>query len=202
MPKVTGLYKSEVREKIIDAAIVSFAETGFDRTKMEDIAKRLDLSKGTIYLYFSSKEELFLAICEHYLSVIRDRQRTTVFAKPEDLLLDAERFYEDFQKLEQGNDRLMLEMVVESTRNAKLRKGMYEHRLKVYDTVVDHINRQIDKGFVRKNVDVNGLASAMVALYDGLTVSKMLGITEANNKRAWIALVRAVMDGISSRRSA
>ncbi|HEX2013730.1 MAG TPA: TetR/AcrR family transcriptional regulator [Nitrososphaera sp.] len=198
MPKVTGIYKTELREKIIQAAIASFAQTGFDRTKMEDIAKRLGLSKGTIYLYFEGKEDLFLAICEHYLGVIRERQHSTVFARREDLILDGEHFYEDFQKLEQGNDKVMLEMVVESTRNPKLRKAMYEHRLKVYDAVVEHLNRQIEKGFINGNIDANGLASAFVALYDGLTVSKMLGIGDANNKKAWVAMVRAVLDGISS----
>jgi hypothetical protein len=90
----------------------------------------------------------------------------------------------------------MLEMVVESSRNSRLKKGMYEHRLKVYDTVVEHLNRQIEKGFIKKGIDVNGLASAFVALYDGLTVSKMLGISEASNKKAWAAMVRAVMEGI------
>ena len=58
------MYKAEIKEKIIQAAVESFAQTGFDRTKMEDIAKRLGLSKGTLYLYFKSKEDLFLAICE------------------------------------------------------------------------------------------------------------------------------------------
>jgi len=198
MPKVTGLYKTEVREKIIEAAIVSFAQTGFDRTKMEDIAKRLGLSKGTIYLYFRSKEELFLAICEHYLRIIKERQQAANFSKMEEMLLDAERFFEEFQELEQGNDRIMLEMVVESSRNPKLRKAMYEHRLRVYDAVVEHLNRQIEKGFIRKDVDANGLASAFVALYDGLTASKMLGVSDANNKKAWVAMVRAVMDGIGS----
>jgi AcrR family transcriptional regulator len=197
MPKVTGLYKSELREKIIQAAIVSFAQTGFDRTKMEDIAKRLGLSKGTIYLYFGSKEDLFLAICEHYLKVMKERQDSTVFAKREDLILDAEQFYENFQKLEQGNDKVILEMVVESTRNSRLRRGMYEHRLKVYDSVVEHLNRQIEKRFIKQGIDISGLASAFVALYDGLTVSKMLGISEGNNKRSWVAMVRAVMAGIS-----
>jgi len=198
MPKVTGLYKTEVREKIIEAAIVSFAQTGFDRTKMEDIAKRLGLSKGTIYLYFRSKEELFLAICEHYLRIIKERQQAANFSKMEEMLLDAERFFEEFQELEQGNDRIMLEMVVESSRNPKLRKAMYEHRLRVYDAIVEHLNRQIEKGFIRKDVDANGLASAFVALYDGLTASKMLGVSDANNKKAWVAMVRAVMDGIGS----
>jgi len=198
MPKVTGLYKTEVREKIIEAAIVSFAQTGFDRTKMEDIAKRLGLSKGTIYLYFRSKEELFLAICEHYLRIIKERQQAANFSKMEEMLLDAERFFEEFQELEQGNDRIMLEMVVESSRNPKLRKAMYEHRLRVYDAIVEHLNRQIEKGFIRKDVDANGLASAFVALYDGLTASKMLGVSDTNNKKAWVAMVRAVMDGIGS----
>jgi TetR/AcrR family transcriptional regulator, repressor for uid operon len=196
MPKVTGQYKSDLREKIIQAAIESFAQTGFDRTKMEDIAKRLGLSKGTIYLYFNSKEDLFLAICEHYLKVMRNQQHSAIFPKKEDLVLDSEHFYENFRRLEQGKDRVMLEMVVESSRNSRLKKGMYEHRLKVYDAVVEHLNRQIEKGFIKKGIDVNGLASAFVALYDGLTVSKMLGISEASNKKAWAAMVRAVMEGI------
>lgn len=196
MPKVTGQYKSDLREKIIEAAIESFAQTGFDKTKMEDIAKRLGLSKGTIYLYFNSKEDLFLAICEHYVKVMRDQQHSAIFSKKEDLVLDSEHFYENFRRLEQGKDRVMLEMVVESSRNSRLKKGMYEHRLKVYDAVVEHLNRQIEKGFIKKGIDVNGLASAFVALYDGLTVSKMLGISEASNKKAWAAMVRAVMEGI------
>ena len=197
MPKVTGMYKSELKDKIIHAAIQSFSQTGFDRTKMEDIAKRLGLSKGTIYLYFEGKEDLFLAICEHYLKIMKDRQDTTVFSTREDLLIDAERFYEEFQKLEQGNDKVMLEMVVESSRNSRLRKGMYEHRLKVYDAVVGHLNKHIERGIIRKDVDASGLASAFVALYDGLTASKMLGVGEANNRKAWIVMVRAVIDGIT-----
>jgi TetR/AcrR family transcriptional regulator, repressor for uid operon len=196
MPKVTGQYKSDLREKIIQAAIESFAQTGFDKTKMEDIAKRLGLSKGTIYLYFNSKEDLFLAICEHYVKVMRDQQHSAIFSKKEDLVLDSEHFYENFRRLEQGKDRVMLEMVVESSRNSRLKKGMYEHRLKVYDAVAEHLNRQIEKGFIKKGIDVNGLASAFVALYAGLTVSKMLGISEASNKKAWAAMVRAVMEGI------
>lgn len=150
MPKVTGQYKSDLREKIIQAAIESFAQSGFDRTRIEDIAKRLGLSKGTIYLYFNSKEDLFLAICEHYLKVMRDQQHSAIFPKKEDLVLDSGHFYENFRRLEQGKDRVMLEMVVESSRNSRLKKGMYEHRLKVYDAVVEHLNRQIEKVLSKK----------------------------------------------------
>ena len=61
-PKVTELHKSEIRGRIIRAAMESFTQTGYDKTKMEDISKRLGLSKGTLYLYFKSKDDLFTAL--------------------------------------------------------------------------------------------------------------------------------------------
>jgi len=46
-------------QQILDAALSVFAEHGIDAAKLEDIAARAGVSKGTIYLYFPSKEELF-----------------------------------------------------------------------------------------------------------------------------------------------
>src|SRR6185312_14998593 len=45
--------------EILDAALKVFAEKGFAAARMEDIAKRAGVTKGTIYLYFPSKEEVF-----------------------------------------------------------------------------------------------------------------------------------------------
>ena len=46
-------------EEILDAAFAVFAEDGFARTKLDDVARRAGVSKGTLYLYFDSKETLF-----------------------------------------------------------------------------------------------------------------------------------------------
>src|SRR6476469_1611223 len=46
-------------KQILDAAFAVFAERGLAAARLEDIAKRAGLSKGTIYLYFPNKEELF-----------------------------------------------------------------------------------------------------------------------------------------------
>src|SRR3954468_5200195 len=48
--------------EILDAALACFAEKGFAGTRMDDIATRASISKGTIYLYFDSKEALFKAL--------------------------------------------------------------------------------------------------------------------------------------------
>jgi AcrR family transcriptional regulator len=45
--------------QIIDAALAIFGERGLAAARLDDIAKRAGLSKGTIYLYFPNKEELF-----------------------------------------------------------------------------------------------------------------------------------------------
>ncbi len=59
MPKQTS---SDKREAIIDAAFDLFRHYGYRRTSMEDIARAAGVAKGTLYLYFASKEELFEAI--------------------------------------------------------------------------------------------------------------------------------------------
>ena len=45
--------------EILDAATTVFGEQGFARARLEDVAKRAGVSKGTLYLYFDSKEALF-----------------------------------------------------------------------------------------------------------------------------------------------
>src|SRR5204862_1200115 len=49
-------------EEIVSAALEVFADRGFAATTLEDVAKRAGVTKGTIYLYFDSKEALFKAL--------------------------------------------------------------------------------------------------------------------------------------------
>lgn len=48
--------------ELIAAALQVFVEKGYAATRLEDVALRAGISKGTIYLYFSNKEELFKAV--------------------------------------------------------------------------------------------------------------------------------------------
>lgn len=195
-PRVTDQYKTEVKEKIVQAAITTFSKYGYDKTRMDDIAKSAKLGKGTLYLYFKSKEELFYAISENSIKELKE-QLSKLFSKKEDLVHDAEKFYDQYRNLIHDSEKVSFEMIAESSRNPKLRKVLYEQRMKVYDIVIDYLRRQIEKGFFRKDMDVNAIASGLVALYDGLTISKLLGISEYHNKKAWTQTIRAIFTGIS-----
>lgn len=53
---------ADKRSLIIDAALALFRQYGYRRTSMEDIAKDANVAKGTLYIYFKSKDELFEAL--------------------------------------------------------------------------------------------------------------------------------------------
>ncbi len=50
--------------EILEAALALFAEKGFAATRLDEVARRAGVSKGTVYLYFASKEELFKSLVE------------------------------------------------------------------------------------------------------------------------------------------
>lgn len=195
-PRVTAQYKKEVKGKIIQAAIATFSKYGYDKTRMEDIAKNAKLSKGTLYLYFKSKEKLFYAISENSIIELKE-QLSKLFSKKEDLVSDAEKFYDQYRNLIHDSEKVSFEMIAESLHNLTLKRALYEHKIKVYDIVTNYLNHQREKGFFRKNIDVNAIASGLVALYDGLTISKLLGINDNHNKKAWTETIRAIFSGIN-----
>ena len=54
--------------ELLDAALDLFVEKGFAATRAEEVAARAGVSKGTLFLYFDSKEELLKAVVRHNIS--------------------------------------------------------------------------------------------------------------------------------------
>ena len=68
-PPATRQRRKEARPReLLDAALTLFVEKGFAATRAEEVAQRAGVSKGTLYLYYPSKEELFKAVVRHNLS--------------------------------------------------------------------------------------------------------------------------------------
>jgi AcrR family transcriptional regulator len=51
---------SDKRKKILEVALKLFTSMGFHETRLDEVAKQADIAKGTLYLYFKSKEDLFI----------------------------------------------------------------------------------------------------------------------------------------------
>lgn len=70
MPKIVD--KKLMQEKIIKASIDAFLKYGFHKTTMELIAKNAKIAKGTLYLYFSSKQDLIAEITNQHYSLLKE----------------------------------------------------------------------------------------------------------------------------------
>jgi TetR/AcrR family transcriptional regulator, repressor for uid operon len=197
-PKVTSQHKQEVRGRIIQSAIECFSKNGFDRTRMDEISLLADLSKGTLYNYFDNKEDLFNAICEDSLDLLKI-QLDQIFTKSrDDLIFNAELFYENFQKIQkEGSAKVFFEALSESTRNPKLKIILFKHRVKIYKLVENYLQIQSDKGFIKGGINLTYVASGMVSLFDGITAGSLLGIPEDYNKNIWAVTIKAILSNLN-----
>lgn len=65
--KITRAEQKALRPiQILDAAFEEFVRSGFTGTRVEDIADRVGVTKGTVYVYFETKEKLFEAMINHF----------------------------------------------------------------------------------------------------------------------------------------
>jgi hypothetical protein len=62
--------------------------------------------------------------------------------------------------------------------------------------VSKYLSQQVEKGYLRSNIEVDAISAGLVALYDGLTINMLLGINESDNRRIWTETIRALCTGI------
>jgi AcrR family transcriptional regulator len=62
--------KGQRKEDILDAAQKVFFDKGLQATTMEEIAEQAELSKGTLYLYYNSKEDLYLSVMMRGMQIL------------------------------------------------------------------------------------------------------------------------------------
>jgi AcrR family transcriptional regulator len=193
-PKVTSQHREEIRARILQSAVDRFSKNGFDRTKMDEISSSADVSKGTLYNYFNSKEDLFHALCDDSLELLKIQLDTLFTSSKNDLISNAELFYENFQKIQkEGTAKVFFEALSESTRNPKLQEILIKHRLKIIKVVENYLQHQISKGFLKVDSNPEYLASGLVSLFDGITAGSLLGIPEEFNKKIWAVTIRTIL---------
>ncbi|MDN3690381.1 TetR/AcrR family transcriptional regulator [Cyclobacterium jeungdonense] len=68
-----GVYERQQKEKkILEAAIHLFSEKGFHATKVDEVAKKARISKGLVYFYYKSKEDLYMAITKKGVDELKE----------------------------------------------------------------------------------------------------------------------------------
>ena len=118
------------RQQILEAASNLFAEKGFEATNVRDIIHESNLSPGTFYNYFQSKEEIFEVLTNEIISEVRSQ----IQASYRNVKMDREEIIKSLQKFFQiflGNPRLMKFLSRNQSYLRELRsKGRFDDMLK------------------------------------------------------------------------
>lgn len=158
----------ERKTQIINAAEDVFTQKGFDKARMDDIAKETGLSKGALYLYFKSKNDLIIAIL--------DRMFQREFKQLEDLNQNGLSATDAIWKLtdliiKDVLDLIRLIPIVYEFLALAFRSKYVQQALKKYinrylDILIPIIQRGIDSGEFRQ-VDAREVAIAGSAIIEG-----------------------------------
>lgn len=175
MRATTTAARGEKRPLILRAATEVFAEDGFNSVTVAAIADRAGIGKGTVYEYFSSKDELLFAVFEWMNEGIADRIR--------DLLAAGGTSRERLQGLldlgaEVTREQVEMQAVAldfwSASRGTKSEVRYNEACLATYRTyrglVADVMRQGQSAGEIRPEVDPDAIAVMVVAAMDGLGI--------------------------------
>src|SRR4051794_23727412 len=138
------------REEILDRAVTVFAEHGYANTDVQWIADALGLSKGTVYRYFTNKEELFFAAVRRGVKRMHDHMEHAKSQAGNDPLARITRAVEAYLEFFKANPALVELFIQERAEFKGDRKPIYfEHRDARRGPWCDTIAGLIESGVIR-----------------------------------------------------
>jgi AcrR family transcriptional regulator len=191
MPKVVPEYKEEAKSRILEAANKVFAERGYHEATMDDIAKRLGVSKGAIYLYFSSKEDLFEAMCKTAPRAFKEILFSS-FGDEANPIESATQFFDKMLKLSASNPGLSFEILSEASRNPTLKRILKQNHAEYEEVLTGFLAEGRKRRIVGDNLDIRPLANALIALWNGLETLLVSGLSVDEARRAWLEALKAI----------
>jgi AcrR family transcriptional regulator len=184
-------YREEVRKKIIATAHTLFHERGYLNTKMSDIATALGVTKPTIYNYFDTKENLFIAVAEYERKMLQGFIVESF--EDRDFLAGAAVFFDTV--MEGYLKNIGPESVAITTRDERLRSIIMDDRQKFLDMIAGFLAERQETGEIRKDTDVRVLACTFNALFQGLLIYAMQGMDIEELRTVWNSTVRGLTQG-------
>jgi len=191
MPKVVPEYKEEAKSKIVEAARVVFAKKGYHDATMDDVAKEVGVSKGALYSYFKSKEDLLKEITLEGHQALRTILRET--SKCNNLEDAVEKVYTMVTKKYKGNLHTHFEIVALASHDPIIRKIAFDDYQKDIEAVEAFVEEKKRQGAIRTDVEARVLAELFTALYMGTLAKLIVGYPNKEVRDQWIKFMILIL---------
>ncbi|MGA9119462.1 MAG: TetR/AcrR family transcriptional regulator [Bacteroidota bacterium] len=149
--------KGARREEIINAAETIFFDKGFAVATMDEIADRAELSKGTLYLYYRSKEDLYIATALRGWEILRRMfaEAASTGEHPLKLLSNIGNAYFTYFKQHRNYYRMSYYLGnanIHSQVSEEMMGECMESDKKIWDIVSSAVQQAIDEGMMREGI--------------------------------------------------
>src|SRR6202142_3004877 len=164
--------KAERPQEILEAAFTEFSRNGYATTTLDQIAERAGVTKGTIYVYFESKEHLFISMVREFtkatMDIVQDMFETHEGSTADLLRAQFSFIYQHI--VEDRRRREVVRMLIaEAPRFPALADRYHDEILRpCLDMLKQAIQRGIDRGEIRNTSIINSpqVVIAPIALVD------------------------------------
>jgi AcrR family transcriptional regulator len=158
------------KQQILKAAFSCFSLRGFDNVTMDEVAREANLSKGAVYWYFKSKDDLIAALCESWCNQNHQTLSHMAAERPlEQLMHDFPSFiFTDSGVKEQY--KIFFQLWARSTENAELRQRLAAMYAELCQVGSDLIRTAIDREILKPSIDPDGLSRMLASTFDGLLI--------------------------------
>lgn len=176
------LSRKERKEQIIKAAAGVFAEKGFSKTLMAEVAAAADIGKGTVYEYFRSKDDLFFTVFVYFIQETRlTAEKALTGAADKDAAEKLRTLSRSLVTWIAGHRHiytLSLEFWAASvSASPELRdrfEGSFRNTYGAFRKIVaDIIQDGVIAGMFKKNINPRAMASGILGAWDGLGLQSM-----------------------------
>jgi AcrR family transcriptional regulator len=173
MAKFTDTQKEGRRQEILAAALRCFARNGFHSTVIADIVREAGVSQGTFYLYFKTKDDVIAALADDrgqsdaMINAIAGAEADPVVALA--ILFELHgRTLADAKRADER--RVIVQGWAEALRNDSIRQRLIANASRVQQQIALLIERGQQTGRFRADAEPQGIARALIALFQGLTL--------------------------------
>lgn len=173
-PPTPARDRADKHDLILEAAIEVFAEKGFHRARISDIARRAGVADGTIYLYFRNKDDVLLTIFEEKMGVLIDGLKAAL-ASVEDPL-DQVRTFARYHFEQVRDHRALAEVLqIELRLSNKFLKEYRPEKLWEYLGIFANIVHEGQaRGVIRPELDAFVLMWAFFGAMDEISIQWVL----------------------------
>ncbi len=189
MPKISADKKAATRQRLVDAAVEVVRSEGFGAMTTRRILEVAGLSKGALYHYFSSKDDLYEAIAERFVDL-----DSSLAGELEPLDVHVLAMQEN---LKPGGSTLLGRLRAAAWDNDAVREVMRRYDTHIVQEYAALNKLSIDSGLFRADVDAEALVEMIAVFVEGLDLREATGFV-TDRSRVVSTFVEALIASVAA----